>query len=89
VVRLIRFFALALVSALGCTESGPPLGCGAEPYKALVGQPLSAALEAAVPEGGYKVDDPLPDGTVTLEEFAGRLRVSVNGDKIIWSVGCG
>jgi hypothetical protein len=68
--------------------SGPPLGCGSERYQSLVGQPL-AALEAAIPGGGYKVDYPLPDGTVTLEDISDRLRVSVDSANIIRSVGCG
>lgn len=81
--------SLAVASLLaGCTTSGPPLGCGADELQGLVGQPLSA-LRAAVPEGGYKVDYPLPDGTVTLEDVSDRLRVSVDRAEIIRSVGCG
>lgn len=82
--------APALMAALlvGCATSGPPLGCGAEDRQWLVGQPLSA-LAAAVPDGYYKVDYPLPDGTVTLEDFSDRLRVSVDEAGIIQAVSCG
>jgi hypothetical protein len=84
-----RLWAVLLAAALaGCVASGPGPDCGADRYQSLVGQPL-AALEAALPEGGYKVDYPLPDGTVTLEEFWDRLRVSVDEDGVIRSVGCG
>lgn len=79
---------LVLVVLAGCTQSGLPPRCDAERYQDLVGQPLSA-LEAALPQGGYKVDYPLPDGTVTLEEIWDRLRVAVDEDDIIRTVGCG
>lgn len=87
-MRAPAALALAL-AASGCAPtSGPPLGCGSERYQSLVGQPLSA-LEAAIPEGGYKVDYPLPDGTVTLEDISDRLRVAVDGQGTILQVGCG
>lgn len=42
-----------------------------------------------MPEGGYKVDYPLPDGSVTLEDFPDRLRVTVDRNDIILQVFCG
>jgi hypothetical protein len=87
-MRMIRGALAAVLLVSACTPLSPPEGCGAERYQSLVGQPL-AALEAALPGGGYKVDYPLPDGTVTLEEFWDRLRVSVDAAGIIRSVGCG
>lgn len=85
---MIRASLLLIVALLpGCTTSVPPPGCGAEERQALVGQPLSV-VEAALPDG-YKVDYPLPDGTVTLEDFPDRLRVSVDRDGIVRSLGCG
>lgn len=84
----MRWVLVLFVGLAGCTESGPSQGCGAEKRQSLVGQPL-AALEAAMPEGGYKVDYPLPDGSVTLEDFPDRLRVTVDRNDIILQVFCG
>lgn len=75
-----------LVSA--CVSSEHPPDCGAAAYQSLVGQPVSA-LEAARPSGDYKVERPTPDGTVTLEDFPDRLRVTVDGEDRIIQVYCG
>jgi hypothetical protein len=85
-----RWAAFLCLTALpGCVPtSGPALGCGAERLQSLVGQPLSA-LDAARPDGDYKVDYPLPDGSVTLEEISDRLRVTVDERGTILQVGCG
>jgi hypothetical protein len=85
-MRRWLFLAPGLVSA--CVASGDPPGCGADAYRSLEGQPLSA-LEALLPSGDYKVDYPTPDGTVTLEEFPDRLRVTVDEDDRIIQVFCG
>ena len=79
---------LALTSA--CVDPLPPPAspCPADKVAHLVGQPLSA-LQAAMPLGGFKVDYPLPDGTVTAEFFPDRVRVSVDEAGIITSIGCG
>jgi hypothetical protein len=75
-----------LVSA--CVSSGGLPDCGAERYQPLVGQPLTA-LEAIRPDGDYKVDRPTPDGTVTLEDFQDRLRLTVDRQDRIIQVYCG
>ncbi len=95
---MTRALPILARAAAGCTATDPAVGCGAERYRDLVGQPLSA-LEAALPAGGYKVDLPLPDGTVTPEDCADRWRgrvdrvsvdrVSVDRGRVIHSVGCG
>lgn len=76
---------LALSGCVG-TVSAPD--CRDPGLQAFVGQPLSA-LEASLPEGSYKVNFPLPDGTVTLEDFPDRVRVSVDGDGVIRQLSCG
>lgn len=81
----------ALVLTLGlaaCVASPDKTACGAERFQNLVGQPLEA-LAARLPEDSYKVDRPLPDGTVTLEEFPDRLRVTVDRQDVILQVFCG
>lgn len=81
----------ALVLSLGlsaCVASADETACGAERFQNLVGQPLEA-LAARLPEASYKVDRPLPDGTVTLEDFPDRLRVTVDGRDMILQVFCG
>lgn len=56
--------------------------------QALVGRPL-AALLAVVPQDSVKVDRPYIDGTVTLEEFPDRIRVTVDAGDTILGLGCG
>ena len=86
-IRATAGLALALLA--GCVAGPPPYdGCGAEDFQDLVGQPI-AAVESRLPAGRYKVDYPLPDGTVTAEDFWDRLRVGVDGDGVIRSVNCG
>jgi hypothetical protein len=79
---------LALAVLAGCVSSTAGPDCRDPALQALVGQPLSA-LAARVPDGSYKVDYPLPDGAVTLEDFPDRLRVSVDESDVIVGLGCG
>lgn len=85
-VRLWLIFAPGLLAA--CVPPEGPADCGAEAYRSLEGQPLSA-LEALRPAGDCKVDPPTPDGTVTLEEFPERVRVTVDDQDRIIQVFCG
>ncbi|MDP3198141.1 I78 family peptidase inhibitor [Tabrizicola sp.] len=85
-IRAWLILVPGLLSA--CVTSGGLSDCGAEAYQSLVGQPLSA-LEAQRPAEDFKVDRPTPDGTVTLEEFPDRLRVTVDGQDRILNVFCG
>ncbi|MDM7932323.1 I78 family peptidase inhibitor [Tabrizicola sp.] len=85
----MRWLALAFVVGLAGCVSGPVVpDCRDRALQSLVGQPL-AALEARVPRDSFKVDRPLPDGTVTLEDFPDRLRVTVDEADIILGLGCG
>jgi hypothetical protein len=85
-MRLAGAVALLL---LGACVSGPrALDCRDPGLQALVGQPLSA-LKAMAPEESFKVDRPYIDGTVTLEDFPDRVRVTVDADDTILGLACG
>ncbi len=75
-----------LILGCGAAETGP--ACRDPGLQALVGQPVQA-LADRFPEGGYKVDWPLPDGTVTLEEFPDRVRAFVDEGGVILGMACG
>jgi hypothetical protein len=78
--------ALSLVGACVAPEADP--ACRDPELQDLVGQPVQALYDR-FPEGGYKVDWPLPDGTATLEDFPDRVRASVNVEGTILGIGCG
>lgn len=85
-MRVVAGLALLLLGA--CVGTPRALDCRDPGLQSLVGQPLSA-LRAMAPEDSFKVDRPYIDGTVTLEEFPDRLRVSVDASDTIRSLGCG
>lgn len=73
---------------LGCVAAGTEPACRDPGLQALVGQPVRALYDR-FPEGGYKVDWPLPDGTATLEDLPDRVRASVDAGGVILTIGCG
>lgn len=80
---------LAAVTASGaCVAPEADPACRDPALQDLVGQPVRALYDR-FPEGGYKVDWPLPDGTATLEDFPDRVRASVNSEGTILGIGCG
>ena len=79
---------LAVVLVAGCVSGPRPLDCRDPALQALVGQPLSA-LVALAPEESFKVDRPYIDGTVTLEDFPDRVRVTVDAGDTILGLACG
>jgi len=88
-VRLMPAVAgLAAVLLAGCVSGPSRLDCRDPGLQALVGQPL-AALKAMAPEESFKVDRPYIDGTVTLEDFPDRVRVTVDASDTILGLGCG
>lgn len=85
-VRLAALAGTGLI--LGCVAAGPEPACRDPAVQALVGQPVRALYDR-FSEGNYKVDWPLPDGTVTLEDFPDRVRASVDEEGVILGIGCG